>query len=221
VVGSRSRIFLSVLAGATIHVALLSANQSHSQDQALRPQLEGQELVDALRKGGLVVLMRHMSTDSFVPQEGAVEEDQCANQRNLDQRGRQEARDVGVAFTKLEIPVGAVLTSPYCRCVETGKLAFGGGIVSEELAASDDLSSEEKTAWAKRVRKLLNTAPVAGRNTVMITHTGTLLYSFGLQSRPEGIAHVFRPAEFGNAVYLGRVTPEEWFALARASGAGS
>jgi hypothetical protein len=45
---------------------------------------------------------------------------------------------------------------------------------------------------------------------VLITHTGTLLYSFGLDARPEGIAHVFRPGPAGTSVYLGSLLPEDW-----------
>jgi hypothetical protein len=49
---------------------------------------------------------------------------------------------------------------------------------------------------------------------VLITHTGSLLYSFGLDAQPEGIAHVFRAAPVGPAVYLGSLTPDRWPALA-------
>lgn len=219
--GSKLRTGLGILAGIASTVFLLAPGESHPQGQALQPRLEGPELVEALRQGGLVILMRHMSTDSYVPGEGTHDDQDCASQRNLDEQGRQAAKDVGAAFKSLNIPVGAVLTSPYCRCVDTGKLAFGKGTPSRDLAVFDELSAPEKEARGKLIRKLLNTAPADGRNTVMITHTGTLLYSFGLQTRPEGIAHVFRPAEFGNAIYLGRVNPEEWTALASSIDAGS
>jgi phosphohistidine phosphatase SixA len=221
VIGSKIRNSLGVFAGTMVAVLLFSAGESHPQGQALQPLLEGQALIEALREGGLVILMRHMSTDSFVPEEGTHGDRSCANQRNLDERGRQEARGVGAAFKNLGIPVGAVLTSPYCRCVDTGKLAFGKGAPLEDLAAFDEISGPEREAKGKLIRKLLNTAPTDGRNTIMITHTGTLLYSFGLETRPEGIAHIFRPAEFGNAIYLGRVTPEQWSAFAGSMGAGS
>jgi phosphohistidine phosphatase SixA len=218
---SKLRNDLGILAGIAIAVFLLAPGESHPQGQALQPRLEGPELIEALRQGGLVILMRHMSTDSYVPREGTHVDQDCASQRNLDEQGRQAAKDVGVALKSLNIPVGTVLTSPYCRCVDTGKLAFGKGMPSQDLAVFDELPAPEKEARGKLIRKLLNTAPTDGSNTVMITHTGTLLYSFGLQTRPEGIAHVFRPAEFGNAIYLGRVDPEEWSALASSMGAGS
>ena len=220
-IGSKIRNVLGILAGTTVAVLLFPPGESHPQGQALQPLLEGQALIEALQEGGSVILMSHTSTESFVPGEGTHDDRGCASQRNLDERGRQEARDVGAAFRSLGIPVGAVLTSPYCRCVDTGKLAFGKGEPSEDLAVSDELSGPEKEAKGKRIRKLLNTPPADGRNTIMITHTGTLLYSFGLETRPEGIAHIFRPANFGNAIYLGRVTPEQWSALASSMGAGS
>jgi phosphohistidine phosphatase SixA len=219
--GPKNRNVLGILAGIAAAMLLLPANVSHSQTQALEPLLEGQELIEALREGGLVLLMRHMSTDSFVPEEGSHDNLNCASQRNLDERGKQEAKKVGAAFKSLRIPIGTVLTSPYCRCIDTGKLAFGKGTASEDLAVFDELSGPDKEVRGKLIRRLLNTAPSDGLNTVMITHTGTLLYTFGLQTRPEGIAHIFRPAEFGNAVYLGRVTPEEWSALASSMDAGS
>jgi phosphohistidine phosphatase SixA len=183
--------------------------------------LEGRALIEALQAGGLVILMRHMSTDSFVPAAGTYDDQDCASQRNLDERGRRTAMAIGAAFKSLGISVGTVSTSPYCRCVDTGKLAFGQATPTADLAVFDELSGPEKDARGKLVRKLLNTAPANGLNNVLITHTGTLLYSFGLQTQPEGIAHVFRPAEFGNAIYLGRVAPEEWTVLADSMGAGS
>ena len=219
--GSKIRNTLGIVAGTMAAVLLFSPGESYPQGQALRPRLEGRALVEALREGGLVILLRHTSTDSFVPGEGAHDDQDCASQRNLDERGKQEARDVGAAFKSLGIPVGTVLTSPYCRCVDTGKLAFGKGTPSEDLAVFDELSGPEKEARGKLIRKLLNTPPADGRNTILITHTGTLIYSFGLETRPEGIAHIFRPAEFGNAIYLGRVAPKQWTALAGSMGAGS
>jgi phosphohistidine phosphatase SixA len=221
VIDSKIRNALVSLATTTVAVLLFSPGESHSQGQALQPMMEGRELIETLRGGGLVILMRHMSTDSFVPGEGTHDDQDCASQRNLDERGKREAKEVGAAFKSLGIPVGSVLTSPYCRCVDTGKLAFGKGTPSEDLAVFDELSGPEKETRGKLIRKLLNTAPDSGHNTVLITHTGTLLYTFGLQTQPEGIAHIFRPAEFGNAIYLGRVTPEQWSALAGSMDAGS
>jgi len=183
-------------------------------DQALRPKLEGQALVDALKQGGHVILLRHTETEPVTPDPDLFDLNDCSTQRGLSEKGRRQAVSIGEAFRKLGIPVGEVLASPYCRCQETAKLAFGRATPSEILSVADGLSVEEKSEWGGAVRKMLATPPKPRANTVLITHTGTLLYSFGLSSRPEGIAHVFRPSEDGAAVYLGMMVPEQWPELA-------
>ena len=64
--------------------------------------------------------------------------------------------------------------------------------------------------------RILDTPPEAGKNTVLIAHSVTLLYAFGLTNRPEGIAHVFRPSGvgLGRPAYIGMVKPDEWPAYA-------
>jgi phosphohistidine phosphatase SixA len=198
---------------AAVSLLLVQTAGARAQGQALQPRLVGQELLAALQQGGLVILMRHTATDDFVPEDGTHDDVECATQRNLNEQGKREAKEIGAAIQRLGIPVGPVLTSTYCRCVETGMLAFGEVGQVEELAVFDELSASEKDARGKQIRKMLNDPPPPGHNTFLITHTGTLLYSFGLQTRPEGIAHVFRPAEFGQAIYLGRLEPSEWATL--------
>jgi phosphohistidine phosphatase SixA len=185
--------------------------------QELVPRLAGAELVAALARGGNVILVRHMSTERNPDKLAGVDLADCGTQRNLSEEGRRQAADLGLAFQKLGIPVGDVLVSPYCRCVETGTLAFGKGEPNAVLSIWDELTLEEKTERGVEIRRLLDTPPKPGTNTVLITHTGNLLWSFGLDSRPEGLTHVFQPTglSLGRASYLGKLTPDEWRALAR------
>jgi phosphohistidine phosphatase SixA len=214
--GERSFLWRAcvVTAAAALGVSALAPRPSLAQGQALQPQLAGRELVEALAEGGYVILMRHAATDRFVADPDQFDLADCATQRNLSEEGRRQATLIGRSFEKLGIEVSRVLTSPYCRCVDTAKLAFGRLEKSEALAAVDDLTYPERDARGMQIRQMLGTAPAAGTNTVLITHTGNLLYSFGLQARPEGIAHVFRPAEIGPAPYVGTMLPDEWPALA-------
>ena len=196
---------------ASIGFFLLSAPAA--AQQALEPKLAGDELVTALKGGGFVLLMRHAPTDPVAIDPGEFNLRDCATQRNLSEAGRETAHQMGQAFARLAIPIGQVFSSPYCRCLDTGKLAFGRVTESKLLSVGDTLTVEEKSERGGDVRGLLATAPPAGANTVLITHTGTLLYSFGLKTRPEGIAHVFRPRD-GRAEYIGMLTPNDWFELA-------
>jgi len=71
-----------------------------------------------------VVVLRHSyAPGTFDPPDARLED--CSTQRNLDERGRAQARRIGEAFAAQGIVVGAVLSSPRCRCLETGRLAFG------------------------------------------------------------------------------------------------
>ena len=184
--------------------------------QALVPRLRDQGLVDALRKGGLTILMRHASTEPVAPDPESFDIADCKTQRNLSERGREEARAIAAALPKLGIRISKVSSSPYCRCLETARLAFGKVEVSEVLSVGDDLSFQERHERAGAVRRMLATPPEAGTNAVLLTHTGTLLYSFGLDSRPEGIAHVFQPGPAGTSLYLGSLVPADWPRLAGA-----
>ena len=68
-----------------------------------------------------VVLLRH----AIAPGTGDPEKfqlDDCSTQRNLSEAGRQQARKIGEAFRDRNVPVTQVLSSQWCRCLETAKL---------------------------------------------------------------------------------------------------
>lgn len=193
-------------------LALLWAGVAEAQGrpQELEPQIEGAALVSALQQGGKVILIRHMATEKRSDETTKFVLEDCATQRNLSEEGKKQAQAIGEQFTRLGIRVDEVLTSPYCRTVDTGKLAFGKATPTDALSVGDALTMEGKLDRAGEIRKLLDTSPPPGTNVVLVTHTGNLLYAFGLDSRPEGIAHVFEPTGTGRANYLGRMNPDQW-----------
>ena len=207
-----ARGLLAALCLAT--VAAPEAARAGEKRQELVPQLEGEALVNAVRQGGTVILMRHAATEKRADETIKFRLEDCSTQRNLSEEGKRDATEIGQAFQRLGIQVSEVQTSPYCRTVETGRLAFGKATPTEALAVGDALSMDGKLGRASEIRKLLDTAPPQGSNVVLITHTGNLLYAFGLDSRPEGVAHVFRPTGTGRASYLGRIDPAQWKQIA-------
>lgn len=208
----RMQVARGSVAGLLCLVALLAGDAARTAEkhQELVPQLKGQALVDAVKQGGTVILMRHAATEKRSDETIKFRLEDCDTQRNLSEQGKRDAAEIGEAFRKLGIQVSDVQASPYCRTLETGELAFGKATATDTLSVGDALSMEGKLDRAAEIRKLLDTAPPAGANVVLITHTGNLLYAFGLDSRPEGIAHVFRPNGTGRASYLGRIEPAEW-----------
>jgi broad specificity phosphatase PhoE len=78
----------------------------------------------AAREPGSVVIVRHSyAPGAFDPPESKLED--CSTQRNLDDNGRAQAKRIGEAFRAQGITVGAVRSSPRCRCLDTARLAFG------------------------------------------------------------------------------------------------
>lgn len=208
--GRGLRAFLGVL--ALVSLACPAGAQSRSDRQELVPRFEPAEIAERLSEGGHTILLRHASTTPIPDKTLALDPKNCATQRVLSEAGQREARRMGAAFQSLGIEVGKVLTSPYCRCIDTGMLAFGEAEKTELLTVADRELPRRKIEIGAEVRTLLDTPPDAGTNTVLIAHTGTLLYSFGLDPKPEGIAHVFKPTGLGlgRPTYLGVVLIGEW-----------
>lgn len=73
---------------------------------------------------GHVVLMRHAEAPGFSdPKDLRIGD--CATQRNLDGAGRAQARRIGDALRLRGIVFDRVLSSQWCRCLETATLATG------------------------------------------------------------------------------------------------
>src|SRR3954465_12772408 len=82
-------------------------------------------VVGKLREGGLVLYMRHTSTDFSQNDAAMTSYEDCAHQRNLTDKGRAEAREIGAHVKRLGVPLGEALASPFCRPRKPARLPFG------------------------------------------------------------------------------------------------
>src|SRR5438874_13160714 len=83
----------------------------------------------ALAKGGHVALIRHGNAPpGYGGDPPGFKLDDCATQRNLDERGREQARALGEAFRKHGVRVDRILSSPVCRCLDTARLMAVGPV---------------------------------------------------------------------------------------------
>jgi broad specificity phosphatase PhoE len=201
-VRSRARIVAAVLGTCA---AILTASAAAD---AARP-----ELVEQLQRGGFVLVLRHAVTDQSKQDEQPVDFADCSTQRNLSAKGRAQARAIARAARRLELPIGTVLTSRFCRTQETARHAFGRGKI--EPALLNTISAAHDTAWSNQIRaarRLIGTRPAAGTLTVLVTHGVVVSDATGL-ALEEGETLVFRP--LGNSRYslVGRVSPGEWNTL--------
>jgi phosphohistidine phosphatase SixA len=157
-----------------------------------------------LKGGGQVVLLRHALTDPGAGDPPGFALGDCGTQRNLSAIGREDARRIGDAFKKRGIPVGSVLSSRWCRCLETGRLAFGR---AEPWAMLDSVFEDRRhePEQTRAVRALL-AAPPGGGNVVLITHGVNVSALLGFVPAP-GELVVVTPDGGGGFRVAGRLLP--------------
>ena len=156
---------------------------------------------DAVRTPGAVVVLRHSyAPGAFDPPDARLED--CSTQRNLDESGRAQATQVGEAFRRNGIAVGAVLSSPRCRCLDTARLAFGQvqswGVLGGALRDSE-LRQRQLVEIRKRIA-----AHRSGPPLVLVTHGSVVTDLTGLRIRM-GEFVVLRPAADGHHTVAGQL----------------
>lgn len=144
-------------------VLLLAASGAARADEALWA---------LLGQGGQVVLIRHAVTTPGTGDPPGMKLEDCASQRNLSDEGRREAARLGEALKQRKVPVAQVLASPWCRCLETARIAFGRA--PEVNAALGNLFGrpERTEAQVAQLKKLVAKAPRGG-NLFLVTHGST------------------------------------------------
>ena len=135
---------------------------------AIGPVAAEETLWDLLRGGGQVVLIRHATTEPGLGNPPGFRVEDCATQRNLSEAGRAEARLIGAAFRQRGIPVHRVLSSRWCRCLETGQLAFGRA--EPWLALDSFFDDRSREPEQTRTVRALIAEPLAVGNLVLVTH---------------------------------------------------
>src|SRR2546425_5886108 len=168
-------------------------------------------LLAELRRGGYVLYIRHTSTDFGQNDAKMTGYEDCANQRNLTDKGRQEARAVGEHIKRLKIPVGRVLASPYCRTMETARLAFGKAQPMQEARGGPARTDDPKRYDG--LRKLLASQPSPGTNTVISSHGNPFHAVAGPPNLAEGEIAGVRPQGDGRFTIVARIRPDDWSAL--------
>lgn len=171
----------------------------------MTPTSVEQPLWSELREGrGLVVLLRHARTVPGTGDPPGFQLDNCATQRNLSEAGRAQARRIGAAFREQTILVRAVLSSQYCRCLDTAALLDLGPVTAAPLLNSffDDRST------ASQQTDELREAILAHRDQlgviVMVTHMVNIVEVSGV-SPQQGEAVVVRGAGQGEVEVIGRL----------------
>jgi hypothetical protein len=161
-----------------------------------------------LRKGGYVLYLRHTSTDFSKDDAKSTSFEDCANQRPLTDKGRDEGRAIAGHLKRLRIPIDKVYASPLCRTVETGMLAFGK-VEKTPAARGGPLKSDDPKRY-DGLKLLLSTPPAPGKNNAVSSHGNPFYGVFGPPYLAEGEIAVVRPGGNSGFAIAAKIKLEDW-----------
>ncbi len=127
------------------------------------------KLINQLKDGKKIIFIRH----AYAPGNGDPNNfnlNDCSTQRNLSESGKNQAKYIGIFFTKNKIKIDKVLSSEWCRCKETAKIAF------KDYSTNNFLNSFYSPKYAlnkkkqiKQLKEYVNKFE-SNENLVFVTH---------------------------------------------------
>ncbi len=130
----------------------------------------------------------------------------CTTQRNLDATGQDQARQAGDRIREMGIKVDTILTSQWCRCLETAQLLDLGSPTEEPALNSFFQDRSTRTQQTEQIKQRLVEIP-DGQKVVLVTHQVNITALTDIFPR-SGEIILFRLNNNGNDVeVLGRIMP--------------
>ena len=126
-------------------------------------------LINKLEEGGKLIFIRH----AYAPGSGDPNNfnlNDCSSQRNLSDDGRIQAKYIGKFFQENKIRIDRVISSEWCRCKETAKIAF------KDFYSNSFLNSFYSSKYAKnkgkQIAELNNYIKNfrSNKNLILVTH---------------------------------------------------
>ena len=157
-----------------------------------------------LAEGGGVIALRHaLAPGTFDPPGFRLGD--CSTQRNLNAQGQAQARRIGAWFRSRGLHPATVRSSPWCRCLDTGRLAFGHADHWSALGSPRHGDDATNAAALNELRDALAEASrMRGKFQAWITHQFVLSALTGSGST-SGEGLLLDTAPDGQARLLGRL----------------
>lgn len=157
-------------------------------------------LANDLEDGQHVLLMRHADAPGIGDPAGYVVS-KCSTQRNLGDYGKKQAKAIGYWLNNQGIKNARVLSSPWCRCLDTASLLNIGPVKSEPALGSffDDMSLEKKqtTELSALIKNELSRYPKTP--IILVTHHVNIQ---GLTGKAVGVGDMVLVEVNKNGEYL-------------------
>ena len=127
------------------------------------------KILNFLQEGKKLIFIRHaIAPGNGDPDNFNIKD--CSTQRNLDKKGIQQSKKIGLFFTNNKIKIDKILSSEWCRCKDTAKIAFKNfetfdalnSFYDERFAANEAKQIEDLKKYIKNWN--------SDKNLVLITH---------------------------------------------------
>lgn len=159
----------------------------------------------ALRTGGHVALMRHAAAPGGAGDPPGFRLDDCATQRNLNAEGRVDAGAIGARLRAEGVAFEKILSSPWCRCVDTAVLLDLGPVTTEAAFSNVVVLSQQRDEIVADGRALIAAWRSAG-TLLVVTHGANIAALTGV-SPTSGEIVVTRVDAGGTITPVGRIPP--------------
>ncbi len=127
------------------------------------------KILKSLKEGKKLVFIRH----AIAPGNGDPNNfdiNDCSTQRNLDEKGIEESKKIGLFFKNNKIKIDKVLSSQWCRCKDTAKYAFKNFETFDALNSFyDEKFAENETKQIKDLKNYIKNWD-SDENLVLVTH---------------------------------------------------
>jgi len=161
------------------------------------------EAWSALRAGRHVVLMRHADAPGGFGDPAGFKVEDCATQRNLSARGREDARKIGARLRSEAIAFERILASPWCRCIDTATLLAMGPVKTEATFGNVVVLRDQRDSLTSGARAVIDQWTGSG-NLLVVTHGANIQALTGIQPASGEIV-VVRGGSGGGSVPVGRL----------------
>ncbi len=170
---------------------------------AVNVHAESKNLLEQMKAGGHILMIRHaMAPGSGDPKNFQIGD--CSTQRNLDDRGRSQARAIGEWLRSNGIEKARMFSSQWCRCQETAKLINLGPVVQLPALNSFYERPQDREPNLKALRIFLSKQTSQDKLLILVTHFVTISEITGeAVSSGEGV--VLRVKEKGAFEVAGRL----------------
>ena len=161
------------------------------------------EAWSALCAGAHVVLMRHADAPGGFGDPAGFKVEDCATQRNLSARGREDARKIGARLRSEAIAFERILASPWCRCIDTATLLAMGPVKTEATFGNVVVLRDQRDSLTSGARAVIDQWTGSG-NLLVVTHGANIQALTGIQPASGEIV-VVRGGSGGGSVPVGRL----------------